>query len=120
LSAAYQAKSENLCSYTPTRIARRDGWLGSLLNDDFAKLRDYRERFPLECLGGMFNIFNVSDSTKQVKYSDTRHVAVEEAMRVTIGQITEGQHVLTSTIDCGEADGTRVKIHMLVFEDRTR
>ena len=115
IGTAYQAKAAYLCDFTEARIRRRHPYVGSILNTDFPKLRRYCTEYQVERSAGVFYLFEVSDPTKQIKYGTTRHVAIREALGVIVGEVA-GNLVFSSVIDCGEADGSTVKIHMLVFE----
>lgn len=113
----YQAKAAYLSDYTEKRIAKRDIWLGEILNEDFGKLAARNERISsVRASGCLFYLYEVADPSRQMKYArpSNEHSAAEaiEIMRSLVRGRFNSSHV----IDCGKADGTNVQVHLVIFD----
>ena len=115
--AAYEAKAAYLSGYTDKRIARRDRWLGEILDPDFGKVREFARRFDtVRRRGCLFYLYEVGDPSKQLKYGGANSRTLGEAELVVQAMLPRRKFVRSATINCGEADGTKVRIRLLVFD----
>jgi hypothetical protein len=78
-----QAKSVYLGDYTEKRIAKRDEWLGGVLNADFDKLAKANRKIgSVRGSGCVFYLYELADPSRQLKYAvHANEVSVEAAMR---------------------------------------
>ena len=109
IKSRYEAKAGQLFDFAPAQRTS-DGYMGGHLNDDMAVLRPGVD-------AGLFFIADVDDPTRHLKYFKG-HAAPSRAAALKILQsnVPNGRLVADPTLDCGSVDGTKVRIHMCVFE----
>lgn len=104
----YEAKAGQLFDFAPGQ-GTKPPYLGGLLNDDLA------ETSP-ENVAGLFFISDPDDPSRHLKYYKGNVARVDDAVAILQKHVTNGTLVARSTIDCGVVDGTRMRIHMIVFD----
>lgn len=112
----YQAKAAYLSDYTKKRVAKHDIWLGDILNEDFGKLEARNNRLGSVASGCLFYLYEVADPSRQMKYARPSHEhSAAEAIEV-MRSLVRGRFNSSHVIDCGEADGTNVQVHLVIFD----
>ena len=114
--STYQAKAVYLGDYSMARIAKRDIWLGGILNEDFGKLMDRNGKLgSISTTGCLFYLYEVAVPSRQMKYGvPLNEVSAQDAIGIMCSSV-KGQFNSSHVIDCGEADGTNVKVHLVIF-----
>lgn len=117
--AAFEAKSAYLTDFQPRHIAKRNWYLGACVDDDIRKLHNHVSRHPtFQYRAALFFLYEVGDTTKQLKYGRNPPVNRAEAESALTSFVELGELKRSCFIDCGEAHGTCVKIHLYLFEPR--
>lgn len=118
--AAYEAKAAYASDFQDNRVQDPDWYLGACIDDDLTKLCGLRLRYPLlEIQAGLFFIYEVSPTTKLLKYGGRPEVSVKRVEEALGKTVQHGSLQGRVTIDCGKADGAQVSVHMFVFEPKT-
>lgn len=117
--ALYEAKAAYVTDFQPARLARGDWYLGACVDEDLQKKHNLGAGMPaVKERAVLFYLYEVSDVSRQQKYGKSAPVAVADAIAGLKSQITGGILAAEKQIDCGEADGANVKIHLLIFDLR--
>lgn len=117
--AAFEAKAAYLTDFQPKYIAKRNWYLGPCVNSDIEKLISLRTRLPsLQYFAAIFFIYEVDGTDKQLKYRGRPPVQLAQAEAALKSAVYSGNFISTTFIDCGQAHGANVKIHMYLFEPR--
>lgn len=115
--AVYEAKAAYATDFQQRRISKNNWYLGRCMDDDLVKLHGVRLLYPtLRQWSGLFFVYEVSDPRRQLKYGGTRPVAAARALEALRDQVKLGRLSAHASIDCGNVDGTDVRIHMCVFD----
>ena len=116
LSHAYLAKAGYVNDFQPNAIAKMDPYLGTHLSNDVTKLLALRSRLGLQIIcAAVFYLYEVSDSSRMTKYRRAP-VVVDIALETLQRFVQHGVLVAKEVIDCGDADGANVRIHLCVFD----
>jgi hypothetical protein len=107
---AYEAKAGQLFDFAPQQ-GTDTKYLGGSLNDDLAKV-------PAGAGAGLFFLSEAGDPLRHLKYYGGFDAPLAIAVQVLEKNITNGTLAACETIDCGQVDGTTMKIHMCIFERR--
>jgi len=65
---------------------------------------------------GIFFIAEAREPERHKAYFNGHVIDIDRAIALLQQQVTRGDLVAHETIDCGVADGTKVSIHMCVFD----
>jgi len=115
--AAYEAKAAYVTDFQERRISKNDWYLGECTDDDLVKLAGLNLRHPtMRQVLGIFFIYEVGDPTKQLKYGGNPRVEASRALEALASGVKLGRLSATGMIDCGQADGNPVKVHMCIFD----
>jgi len=115
--STYQAKSVYLGDYTKKRIAKQDIWLGGIINEDFNKLAERNAVLDsIRTTGCVFYLYEVAIPSRQMKYAvPSNELSAKDAIGI-MRTFVRGQFNSSHVIDCEEADGTNVKVHLVIFD----
>lgn len=109
----YEAKAGQLFDFAPTANTD-EKYLGTALDDDMRGL-------TIGTGAGLFFISEIADPTRFLtKYAVNHAASIEGALSLLDKHIPRGQRVVHELIDCGNVDETNIKIHMCVFDPRSR
>jgi hypothetical protein len=115
--ALYEAKAAYVTDFQPARLARGDWYLGACVDEDLQKKTNLGAGIPaVKDRAALFYLYEVGDTARQQKYGKNAPVAVTDAIAGLKSQVTGGILAAEKQIDCGEADGASVKIHLLIFD----
>ena len=117
--AAYEAKAAYASDFQDDRIQKNDKWLGTCVDDDLRKRARLLAKHPsLELFGALFFIYEVSPTSKLLKYGGRSEVPIQRIDEALVTTVHEGVSLGRTGIDCGEADGAHVCVYMYVFEPK--
>jgi hypothetical protein len=83
--------------------------LGGELNNDLVDCRP-------EKLAELFFLSDPDDPSRHLKYYKGRIAPLDDAIALLEEHVPNGRLAARSSIDCGIVDGTRMRIHMVVFD----
>lgn len=117
---ACEAKAAYLTDFQKKRVDRGDWYLGGCTDGDLAKLAGLTgPARPFSRGYALFFLFEVEDPKRQSKYGSSPRVQLAYAQEALRKAVALGDLVGWSSIDCGLADLTNVKIHMAVFTPKS-
>ena len=89
--AAFEAKSAYLSDFQRQYVAKRNWYLGPYIDDDIQKFRKHPARYStLDYCAALFFLYEVDDTTKQLKYGRTLPVNRAEAESALTSSVIRG------------------------------
>jgi hypothetical protein len=105
---AYEAKAAALFTFAPG-MRTDPKYLGGGLNDELDGMVRGRQ-------AGIFFIVEAHEPERHKAYYNGHVIELRNALALLQQQVTRGELAAHETIDCGVVDGTKVAIHMCVFD----
>jgi hypothetical protein len=110
IEIGYEAKIGQCFDFAPQQNTAPK-YLGADLDADMEGMRLGRG-------AGLFFISEAHEANRHLKYFRGHTTNIQAVAAVLAKHVTRGTLVAHEVMDCGIADGTEVKIHMLVFDPK--